>query len=160
MVELIAKHRARGILVDTNVLLLYLVGSVDPELIRRHKRTAQFTIEDYDTLEELLSAFSVVITTPSILTETNNLAGQIGNPAREMIFAALSREAGVMRERHVAVSRLTQEAVFIDFGITDAGIAVAAQKGYLILTDDFALSSYLSSEGHDVINFNHLRNYP
>jgi len=39
--------RSKGLLVDTNLLLLYIVGSLNPEKIARHKRTDKFTIEDY-----------------------------------------------------------------------------------------------------------------
>ena len=41
---LMQRYRSRGILVDTNILLLHFVGSFDPSLIARFKRTERFTI--------------------------------------------------------------------------------------------------------------------
>jgi rRNA-processing protein FCF1 len=157
VVELIAKHRRKGILVDTNILLLYLVGSVSIDLIGRHKRTEKYAPEDYKRLDALLAQFDRVVTTPQVLTEASNLAAQVAEPARDDIVAAMSRAVDAMKERHVAAIRLVREDCFIDFGLTDAGIVVAAVKGYLILTDDFPLSNYLATAGLDVINFNHLR---
>ena len=43
---LIEKHRAKGVLVDTNLLVLFLVGRVNRQRILNFKRTGDFTIED------------------------------------------------------------------------------------------------------------------
>ncbi|HEY8751116.1 MAG TPA: PIN domain-containing protein [Tepidisphaeraceae bacterium] len=159
MVDLIAKHRSRGILIDTNILLLYMVGLVEPAIVanRRFKRTETFSLEDFEMLEGILEGFRVVVTTPSILTETSNLLGQLAEPARSKVFEALGRSIAVMKERYVAADRLQRESIFIRFGLTDSSILLAARNGFLILTDDFPLSNFLASEGLDVINFNHLR---
>ena len=39
--ELIRKHRGGGLIVDTNLLLLYLVGKTNPSRISKFKRTRQ-----------------------------------------------------------------------------------------------------------------------
>lgn len=159
VLELIARHRSRGILVDTNILVLAFVGAVEPQIItnRAFKRTEKFASEDYRTLEAVLRQFSRLVTTPNVLTETNNLLGQLAEPARSRVLAAFGRDLALMKERHVTGERLGREPIFVKFGLTDAGILVAARKGYLVLTDDFPLYNRLSTEGYDVINFNHLR---
>ena len=53
--ELIARYSRKGILIDTNILLLYFIGSFDPGLISSFKRTARFSVEDYETLLILVS---------------------------------------------------------------------------------------------------------
>ena len=80
VLDLLARYYIKGIIIDTNILLLYLIGRVDRERIPRLKRTAQFTSEDYDILLELVSKFKKVIATPNILTEVNSLANQLGEP--------------------------------------------------------------------------------
>jgi hypothetical protein len=47
---LIGKHRSKGVLVDTNLLVLLLVGLVNKRRIRRFKRTRDFTPADFDLL--------------------------------------------------------------------------------------------------------------
>ena len=37
--ERIPKYKHKGLLVDTNLLLLYLIGELEPRLISRFKRT-------------------------------------------------------------------------------------------------------------------------
>ena len=51
-------YRSRGVLVDTNILLLLLIGSFDRSLITKFKRTgSRFSVEDFNLLRALL--FSV-----------------------------------------------------------------------------------------------------
>ncbi len=75
-------RQARTVLLDTNLLLLYLVGSCAPEWILRHKRTASYRLEEFKPLCEILSRGRNLVVTPNILTETSNLARQIGDPKR------------------------------------------------------------------------------
>ena len=53
--NLLSKYYSKRILIDTNILLLYLVGRVNRERITRFKRTAQFIPEDYDILLQFKS---------------------------------------------------------------------------------------------------------
>jgi len=79
--RLIHRYRSRGVLVDTNILLLHFVSDYDRELVPRFKRTATFAVDDYDLLIKLLTRFNSVVTTPNVLSEVSNLAGQLGEPA-------------------------------------------------------------------------------
>ncbi|HUG81869.1 MAG TPA: hypothetical protein VML01_09410 [Bryobacterales bacterium] len=45
---LIEKHRAKGALVDANLLVLLLVGAINKQRIPKFERTQQFSIEDFD----------------------------------------------------------------------------------------------------------------
>jgi hypothetical protein len=89
--SLIESYRQRGILIDTNILLLWLVGSVNRQRTSKFNRTQQFTVEDYDILLRLLEYFfPKIITTPNILTEVNTLANQLGEPERSQCFENLA----------------------------------------------------------------------
>lgn len=161
MIDLIARHRRRGILVDTNILLLAVIGSAGPQLIRRHKRTENFTSADYERLADLLELFTRIVTTPGILAEVSSLGRQIGDPSRTEVSSAFGRWLTFgrerLRERHVRSIEFASDPMLVRFGLTDAGIIRAARKGYLVLTDDLRLGHFLQSDGRDVINFNHLR---
>jgi hypothetical protein len=93
--QLIVRYKQAGIMVDTNILLLYFVGAFDPNLIPRFKRTLQFAVEDHATLIRILRLFDKVVTTPNILTEVNRLSGQLGEAIRsqyfEKFYSGLSR---------------------------------------------------------------------
>jgi hypothetical protein len=44
----VAGYRNRWLLIDTNLLLLYVVGTADRRIVQRHKRTRQFAPDDFD----------------------------------------------------------------------------------------------------------------
>jgi rRNA-processing protein FCF1 len=166
-ISLIESYRQRGILIDTNILLLWFVGSVNRQRISKFNRTEKFTPEDYDLLLRLLEYFfPKIVTTPNILTEVNSLANQIGEPERSQCFARLAEVAGILEEHYIKSAAVAGINSFTRFGLTDCGILELARSGthskgnrYLVLTDDLKLATYLQSSGVDVINFNHLRDY-
>jgi hypothetical protein len=155
---MVSRHRRGGVLVDTNLLLLFFVGSYDRSLVERFSRTAdRFVSADYDILASLLEGFEQIVTTPHVLTETSNLMGGLSGRAKAGCFALLARSLPAMKERYVTGAVLATRAPLVTLGITDAGILEVAAERYLVLTDDFPLYNYLTSTGIDALNFNHLR---
>lgn len=154
---LLRRHRRAGVLVDTNILLLLVVGSYDRAPVPRFKRTAQYTVEDFDLAMRLTRRFARVVTTAGILTEVSNLAGQLGGAARAACFAVFARNIQLLDERPVDSAAVARTPEFVRFGLTDAAILAVAQGGYLVLTDDLRLSGYLASRDLPVLNFTHLR---
>ena len=43
-----------GIFIDSNLLVLLTVGSVGRDLIAKHRRLREYTVEDYEVLVDLL----------------------------------------------------------------------------------------------------------
>ena len=159
ILELIARHRRSGVVVDTSVLLLYFIGRFAPEQITRFKRTENFVLDDFTTLTLLLGRFERLLTTPNVLTEVNSFSRQLGEPLRTDYFERLRGEIHLLQEEYVRSDEVAGGDVFMKFGLTDAGIHLLAQRPYLVLTTDFPLYMLLQSQGIDAINFNNLRPY-
>lgn len=155
--HLSAQYRGKGVLIDTNLLLLYLVGSYDRRRISRFKRTMIFAAEDFDTLLAFLSHFNRVVTTPHILTEVSNLAGQLPDNLKPAFYTLFAERLALMEESYMPGAQLSATALFPKIGLTDCGIMELSRNQYLVLTDDFRLAGHLDSQGIDVINFNHIR---
>jgi hypothetical protein len=51
-------YRGKRLLLDANLLLLFLIGTFDRSLIARFKRTAGFSANDFDVLANILPFFS------------------------------------------------------------------------------------------------------
>ena len=79
VLQLIHKHLGNGLLVDTNLLLLHLIGRTNKNRILKFKRTQAYTIEDFELLERFIAEFKILITTPHVLTEVSNL-GDLSRP--------------------------------------------------------------------------------
>lgn len=160
VLQLVERYRSRGVLVDSNVLLLYFVGAYQRQLVPRFKRTAQFTVQDYDLLVHFLSNFRQIATTPNILTEVNSLLRQLGEPFKTECGTAFGRAIGLLGEHYVPSADTARLDQFARLGLTDTVIAHLAEGSYLVLTDDLKLASFLQRVPVDVVNFNHLRPLP
>lgn len=155
--SLFTRYRSKEILIDTNVLLLYFIGTVNRARISRFNKTEKFTPEDYDTLIEIIAFFSKRVTTPNILTEVNSLTNQLGEPERSKCLAIFSRSMFLLEESYINSSTASQYKEFTRFGLTDCGILELARNQYLVLTDDLKLAVHLQGQNIDAVNFNHLR---
>ncbi len=154
---LLARYKSKGLLVDTNLLLLYFVGAYDPHRIPKFKRTMTFVVEDFYTLLGFFNNFRRVVPTSNILTEVNSLAGQLPDDLKASFNPVFAERLTGLEEHYAKSEKLSQLPHFDKFGLTDAGIVDLAQGRYLVLTDDFRLFGYLQRLGVDAINFNHVR---
>lgn len=157
VIDLFRRYSRQGILIDTNILLLWLVGSTNRSRIALFSRTSRFAPEDYDLLVRIFASFTKVVTMPNILTEVSNFINQLGEPERSRCFTILARDVTQLEETYVSSAAIAKMDKFPNFGLTDGGIANLAKNSYLVLTDDLKLGSYLQSIGIDTLNFNVIR---
>ena len=155
--RLVERYCSRGVLVDTNILLLYFVGSYQPDEVPRFKRTCQFTVRDYHLLKGLLARFKSVLTVPNILTEVNSLSGQMPQSNKEQYFGQFAKQIELLDEHYLASTDVSKAEEFPKLGLTDSVIMELARDKYLVLTDDSKLYRRLAHAGIDVMNFNHIR---
>ena len=156
---LIAKYRSKGILLDSNLLVLLFVGLTAPDLVENFKRTKNqgFTEKEFSLLKRVVETFSRVITTPHILTETSNFVCQIQGEARHAALQVVAKAIQSFKERRPESKNLVQAGAFFDFGLTDSAVLDIPPKKYLVLSVDAALVIALQKKGVDAINFNYLR---
>jgi len=155
--DLLMQYKSKGVVIDTNLLLLYFVGLYDPHRIPKFKRTEIFTVEDFYTLLGFFNYFDKIVTTPNILTEVNSLAGQLPNNIKPLFYFDFASRLDSLEEHYKKSIALAQSPHFSKFGLTDSGIADLAQGRFLVLTVDRPLYGYLRNTGIDAINFNHIR---
>jgi rRNA-processing protein FCF1 len=155
--KLIIQYKDLGILIDTNILLCYLIGMLNPKKIPVFKRTRQFGVEDFSMICSVLRHFRKIVTTPNVLTEVNSFSRQLKDPDRTKLSGILANHIKVLDEHYIESRIAAGRGEFAKLGLTDCGIIHLSPKKYLVLTDDFTLANYLSKNGVDVINFNHIR---
>lgn len=155
--NLVSRYRSRGALLDANLCLLFLIGSIDINRIGKERGLKEFSEEDYWILSELLKKFKILYTTPNIVTEVSNLA-RAGN--RERVpgaTAALAQWVTLTNEAYVESRASVNDPSFLKLGITDSAIKILLSRGILLITADFLLAGYVKAHKLDVLNFNHLR---
>lgn len=150
--------KTKGVVVDTNLLLLLFVGGFDPNLVPEFKRTKDYTEIDYYTLVNFLSHFDKIYYTPNIITEITNLSDSINSDGIFFHFIEQALSSPVFFEEFRATREVTKIKHFVKFGLTDI-VNYDLAKEYLILTNDLKLYSFISSQGLPAINFNHIRDF-
>ena len=149
-------ERTAGLIVDTNLLVLYVVGSVNPERIETFKRTRQYARSDYDLLVRVLDKFDRLYSLAHVLAEVSNLTDLSGDE-RLLARLVLKKTISELTELEMASSRAAEDPLYQDLGLTDAAIgALARAHGCAVLTDDLGLYLMLSGE-IEVHYFTHLR---
>lgn len=150
------KHSS--VLIDANLLLLYVIGTINRNFISTFRRTRElFVPEDFDILEELMNCFTHFMTTANVLTEVSNLTDSISGEYREryvQIFHALTDAFTEHLPTSGAASRVQE---FARLGLTDSGILLLATDNVVVLTDDSKLYDALEARRVAVLNFNHIR---
>jgi rRNA-processing protein FCF1 len=154
---LLSKYKNKGVLIDSNLLLVYCVGAHDPNRIERFKRKATFNIDDFELLARFFGFFDKVVTTPNILTEVNSLSNQLSEDIKSTYYPEFAKQIAVLEEHYLASAEVSSLASFDRLGLTDLGIAELVRGKYLVLSDDLKLVVHLQNIGVDVINFNHIR---
>ena len=148
----------RRIAVDTNLLLLLVVGSASRSHIARHKRLRAYSIEDFDFLLEILRNTDEIVATPNAWTEVSNLAGfGLVDPIRSEVFAALANLINKLHERYRTSSSASEEPEFARLGLTDCAWLESSGSNTILLTDDLQLYLAACHRGMNAFNFTHLR---
>ncbi len=160
--ELFARHKGKAVLLDSNLLLVFLAGSLGIRVFQAFKRISKFQFGDYEILTGFLGYFSILLTTPHILTEVTNLAGSLTGTYKrdwDANFLSLVRSENTrigVRERWTSAAELSRMSEFLSFGITDTALTKLASEA-LVVTEDYRLSGSLRNRGIAVLNFNDLR---
>ena len=147
----------KGILaVDSNLLLLLVVGAWNPWFIAKHRRLCDYTVRDFELVRDFVSSFRNVATTAHVLAEVSNLAGAATGEAKTAIFRHLAKTLVTLDERVIASHSASILPEFIQFGLTDAGLSLLCIDMPL-LTEDKRLSDYLQRRGREVFTLESLR---
>lgn len=147
----------KRIILDTNLLVLLVVGLTDEKLISKHKRTITFLPIDFLLLKLFLEDYQQIVVTPHVLAETSNLAAQIGDPDKSKILQTLALFIGVQEEIQYPSKSVVHASYFVRLGLTDSVILDILQDVLLLLTDDLSLYLQAVNSEHQAFNFNHLR---
>lgn len=152
----IKKYRNRDLLIDTNLLIVLLVGSTDKTFISKVKTTKAYTKNDFELLKKLIKYFRIV-TTPHILTEASNLCEKAEKFYKEKIFKMFSQMAISLLEAQIPSNEAVLTPAFLKLGLADSVIFNLAKKGLIVLTDDFELHNYILGNGATAANMNLFR---
>ncbi|WP_313057767.1 hypothetical protein [Stutzerimonas nitrititolerans] len=147
----------KTVLIDTNLLLVLVVGWFDPKLLTAHKNTCMYRIEDFELLCLYIEGYDKIVVTPNTLTEVSNLISQIGRPYKTSLRAFLGEFCEKTLECYVPSSSVGKLPQMVSLGLTDAAILGVDIPIDLFLTADLDLYLAGLERGLPIENFTHIR---
>lgn len=162
--QVIIRNKNRGIILDTNLLILYIVGNYNIDYIKEFKRTASkgYTEDDFLALSKILNIFNKVFLTPHVLSELSNLTFNYKNEENKNFTEYLliaKRVLENINENNISKNNILSSK-FLKFGFTDISILELAINNSLpVITDDLPFYSLLNNQGVECINMSHIRVY-
>jgi hypothetical protein len=145
------------IVLDTNILLLLVVGSTDEKYIALHKRLDAYDVTDYKILCGIIAQSKGVVFTPNVLTETSNLGRYIKEPLRSEISAKLAHMITNGSEKIIVSKDASARPEYVRLGLADSVLLQVTMLDGILLTDDLDLYLAASYANIPVQNFNHIR---
>jgi hypothetical protein len=110
---LLKPYIGKPAILDTNILLLHWCASFDRGLINTFKRLNSFEQDDLDLLAETLKLFSVLRTTPHILTEVSNLANSLPKWRKEDWSEHFSRQIKMIPEEWIPAQSIAADPLLV-----------------------------------------------
>ncbi|WP_407519999.1 PIN domain-containing protein [Methylobacterium oryzisoli] len=147
----------RPIILDTQLMVLLVVGMTSIHIIPKHKNLTAFTIDDFELLSLLIGAEAELILLPNTVSEAANLLRQHKNPERTRIMQVFAELINQHEERYFESALVVKMKNYLRLGITDAAILKCCDGQCEILTADVELYVAAANEGMRVVNFNHKR---
>ena len=147
---------AAGVYLDTNLLVLLVVGDTGTDLIMKHRRLRAFSVEDYDRLVRMVGLVGSLLVTPNILTEASNLLAQHGDPERSRFFDTLRSHIEDSAETVVPSRAAARNSKFRALGLTDAALLEVVSPHTPLVTVDLDLYGAALAKGREAaFNFRH-----
>lgn len=155
-----ARKKFDGLIVDTNVMLLFIVGNYDKDYIKDFpfKRTACYSKRDFEGLVNVFNHFNKIVITPHTLTELSNLSEKVHCHRIEEYFNVFISVLLKFNELNVDKNIILKSPKLYKFGVADFAIwSIARDKKYLVFTDDDKLSGFLRKKKIDTIHINEIK---
>lgn len=140
------------IVIDTNALILLIIGLIDPNLISTHKRTSIYTINDYNRLLTVVGRIENLVVLPNVWTETDNLLNNFKGDHRYLYFEQIRKIVKSSTEQYLQTTNILDEYYFISLGVTDSLLLQLSKDAKFLVTGDSSLSDYAQALGITVFD--------
>lgn len=143
------------LLIDTNLIVLLVVGLADEKAVIHHKRTRAYTIADFRLLTKIISQYSDVGVVPNALSEASNLLSFDDNEHARRILNRFAFFVSHTKEQYIVSADAARRPEFRWLGLTDCALLEFAKQDVHLLTADVALHLAALKAGYKSTNFTH-----
>lgn len=147
------------ILVDTNTLIIIVLGLINPKLVNTHKKTSLFNEEDFYSVMDWIGDVNNLIILPNIFTEVDNLLNRFTGKYRQKYIDVMATISCQIKEEYLPSVLGIKDYNFATLGLTDVLIIQLKDKYKTLITADSDLSDWANASGIDVLDLKELKNY-
>ncbi len=134
-------------LIDTNALIILLIGVVDPNLFKTHKRTSIYEEQDFHDLISFIGDIQHLVVLPNVWTEVDNLLNGFNKSHKDKYVEELTNIIKLTTEKFLESETATKSYGFFDLGLTDSLLLEYSSECELLITSDSSLSDYAIANG-------------
>ncbi len=146
------------ILIDSNALLVLILGLMNPRLINTHKRTSIYEEQDYNMLLSVIGKLENLVVLPNVWTEVDNLLNKFDGGYKVLYLEQLKEAVNIISEIYIPTIKATSADVFIELGVTDTLLLLHAKDCQFLITSDSSLSDYARANNVAVHDMKAYRN--
>lgn len=146
------------IIIDSNSLIVLLLGLINPSLKNKHSKTSIYNEEDYHTLVEVIKDIKSLIVLPNIWTEVDNLLNKFTGGYKDLYVQKIIQTIKETSEEYIESQSVENNYAFYDLGLTDTLILEYAKNCEMLITSDSQLSDYARANGVTVFDLKELKN--
>ncbi len=146
------------ILIDTNALVVFLIGTIDVRLFKTHRRVSIYEEQDYYELLNVIGSLEKLMVLPNVWTEVDNLLNDFSGNYKYQYIDHLASTIKSTSEKFTASIKATEMQEFFDLGLTDSLLLECGKKCKLLITSDSSLSDYAVANGISVYDMVKNRN--
>ena len=148
------------ILIDTNALIILIIGQIDSKLINSHRRTSIYEEQDYFDLVAIIKDYKNLVVLPNIWTEVDNLLNNFGGDLKYKYILAITETIKSSSEKYINSLVGIDSVSFFDLGLTDSLLLSLAPECDFLITSDSSLSDYavaINIKVYDIVKNRNIR---
>jgi len=146
------------ILIDSNALILLILGLINQDLIAKHKTTSIYTKRDFEDLLIVIKDLSNLVVLPNIWTEVDNLLNRLSGNYKWPYIEKVKSLVAQTSEQYLKSELGINNDYFISVGLTDSLILELGKKCDLLITADSTLSDIAIANDIEVYDIVKKRN--
>lgn len=134
-------------IIDSNALVVLLIGLMDPRLLRNHKRTSIYDENDFYELLQAIGGLKQIIILPNVWTEVDNLLNNFSGQYKYDYILTIANLIKESTEIYISSETVVERFEFYELGLTDSLILEEAKRCQLLITSDSRLSDFAIAHG-------------
>lgn len=146
------------LLIDSNALVVLIIGLIDTNLLSNHKRTSIYDEDDFLDLLGFISNIERLVVIPNVWTEVDNLLNDFSGNYKYPYLTHLTDTIKGTTELFLSSEIATSSPFFPELGLTDSLLIHYGVSCEFLITSDSKLSDHAIANGIEVYDLVKIKN--